>query len=110
MILSTAREFPIRPFERTAYYQAGEWVRYRGYFCYMERAASGEELERTWMMKEQPCLVSSSIGDPGPKGPPGVPDDVATDPAFWNSNQGDGTMVFWDNTMVFPDEKEERIL
>lgn len=74
MILSTAMEFPIRPFERTAYYQAGEWVRYRGYFCYMERAASGEELERTWMTKEQPCLASSSIGDPGPVGVSGIPD------------------------------------
>lgn len=74
--MSTAKEFPVRPFERTAFYQVGEWVRYREYFCYIQRAVSGEELERTWMTKEQPCLVSSSIGDSGPEGESGIIDNI----------------------------------
>ena len=110
MILSTAREFPIRPFERSAFYQVGDIVRYKDYYCTIQKAITGEELERTWGTAQQSYLVTLSIGDPGPKGDPGVPDDVATDHSFWDNNQGDGTMVFWDNTMVFPDEKEERIL
>ena len=108
MILSTAREFPIRSFHPDDSYQVGDIVRYKDYYCTIQKAITGEELERTWGTAQQSYLVTLSIGDPGPKGDPGVPDDVATDHSFWDNNQGDGTMVFWDNTMVFSDEKQER--
>lgn len=110
MILETAGKFRIRSFHPDDSYQVGDIVRYKDYYCTIEKAITGEELERTWGTAQQSYLVTFSLGDPGPKGPPGVPDDIAIDPSFWNSNRGDSTIVFWDNTMVFPDEKEERIL
>ena len=110
MILSTAGRIQIRSFHPDDSYQVGDIVRYKDYYCTIQKAITGEEVERTWGTAQQSYLVTLSIGDPGPKGDSGVPDDVATDHSFWDNNQGDGTMVFWDNIMVFPDEKEERIL
>lgn len=110
MILETAGRIQIRSFHPDDSYQVGDIVRYKDYYCTIQKAITGEELERTWGTAHQSYLVTFSIGDPGPKGDPGVPNDVATNHSFWDNNQGDGTMVFWDNTMVFPDEKEERIL
>lgn len=110
MILETAGRIQIRSFHPDDSYQVGDIVRYKDYYCTIQKAITGEELERTWGTAQQSYLVTLSIGDPGPKGDSGVPDDVATDHSFWDNNQGDGTMVFWDNTMIFPDEKEERIL
>ena len=110
MILETAGRIQIRSFHPDDSYQVGDIVRYKDYYCTIQKAITGEELERTWGTAQQSYLVTFSLGDPGPKGDPGVPDDVATDHSFWDNNQEDGTMVFWDNTMVFLDEKEERIL
>lgn len=110
MILETAGRIQIRSFHPDDSYQVGDIVRYKDYYCTIQKAITGEEVERTWGTAQQSYLVTLSIGDPGPKGDSGVPDDVATDHSFWDNNQGDGTMVFWDNIMVFPDEKEERIL
>ena len=110
MILETARKLRIRSFHPDDSYQVGDVVRYKDYYCTIQKAITGEELERTWGTAQQSYLVTFSLGDPGPKGDPGVLDDVAIDPSFWDDNQWDGTMVFWDNPMIFPDEKEERIL
>ena len=59
-----------------AVYEDGTIVRYKGYYCTIMKAITSDEFKRQWQTKDQSYLVTSSIGDSGPKGEPGIIDDT----------------------------------
>ena len=68
----------VRDFEDGDNYEYGTIVRYKGYYCTIMKPISSDEFKRQWQTKDQSYLVTSSIGDSGPKGDPGIVDDNRT--------------------------------
>lgn len=66
----------IHEFEDGKIYKDGEIVRYKGYYCTIMKTITSDEFKKQWQTKDQSYLVTSSIGDSGPKGEPGVIDDA----------------------------------
>ena len=66
----------VRDFEDGANYEYGTIVRYKGYYCTIMKPISSDEFKRQWQTKDQSYLVTSSIGDSGPKGESGIVDDT----------------------------------
>ena len=69
----------VRNFEDGAVYENGTIVRYKGYYCTIMKTITSDEFKRQWQTKDQSYLVTSSIGDPGPEGEPGIIDDTNHD-------------------------------
>ena len=63
-------------FEDGANYDVGTIVRYKGYYCTIMKTITSDEFKRQWQTKDQSYLVTSSIGDSGPKGESGTIDDT----------------------------------
>ena len=68
----------VRDFEDGANYEDGTIVRYKGYYCTIMKPITSDEFKRQWQTKDQSYLVTSSIGDSGPKGDSGIVDDNRT--------------------------------
>ena len=66
----------IHEFEDGKIYKSGEIVRFEGYYCTIMKPISSDEFKRQWQTKDQSYLVTSSIGDSGPKGESGIVDDT----------------------------------
>lgn len=66
----------IRNFEDGTVYEDGTIVRYKGYYCTIMKMITSDEFKRQWQTKDQSYLVTSSIGDPGPEGKPGIIDNT----------------------------------
>ena len=66
----------VRDFEDGVVYEDGTIVRYNGYYCTIMKMITSDEFKRQWQTKDQSYLVTSSIGDPGPKGESGIIDDT----------------------------------
>ena len=66
----------VRNFEDGVVYEDGTIVRYKGYYCTIMKMITSDEFKRQWQTKDQSYLVTSSIGDSGPKGDPGIVDDT----------------------------------
>lgn len=68
----------VRDFEDGVVYEDGTIVRYKGYYCTIMKMITSDEFKRQWQTKDQSYLVTSSIGDPGPKGDSGIIDNNRT--------------------------------
>lgn len=68
----------VRNFEDGVVYEDGTIVRYKGYYCTIMKMITSDEFKRQWQTKDQSYLVTSSIGDSGPKGDSGIIDNNRT--------------------------------
>ena len=89
----------IHEFEDGKIYKSGEIVRFEGYYCTIIKPISSDEFKRQWQTKDQSYLVTSSIGDSGPKGESGIIDNNRTGLLFKLStaNKEDLPKVIIDN-------------
>lgn len=89
----------VRNFEDGVVYEDGTIVRYKGYYCTIMKMITSDEFKRQWQTKDQSYLVTSSIGDSGPKGESGIIDNNRTGLLFKLStaNKEDLPKVIIDN-------------